>query len=115
MIPMKQIQDAVLDMGGRLTREEFTALCLAIYEVRRCQPVAPQMKAVWANVRRRMGKSSNAAVSKALERAVLTLFATGDAEVLSGYQRSWLFDRPKPNEFIRVVAQKLWDGQEERG
>lgn len=109
---MKRIQDAIFDMGGRQSGEGPGLLCMAIEEAMRCQPVMPQMKVIWADVKRRTGKDTAKAVSKALERAVHDLWLYGDRAVMATYRRSWLYDRPSPKEFISVVAGRLWDGVE---
>ncbi len=91
---MKDIQDAILDMGGRQSGEGTGLLCMAIEEARRHQPVMPQMKVIWNSLNRRVGKGSAKTVSKALERAVHDLWLYGDREVMATYRRSWLYDRP---------------------
>ena len=109
---MKDIQDAILDMGGRQSGEGTGLLCMAMEEARRYQPVMPQMKVIWNSLNRRVGKGSAKSISKALERAVRDLWLYGDREVMATYRRSWLYDRPGPKEFISVVAARLWDGVE---
>lgn len=108
---MKEIQNAILSMGGHQSRECHWLLCLAIYEAREQQPEMPQMKVIWAAVKKKAHKEKATAVSKALERAVADLWESGDRNVLGTYQRSWEYDKPSPKEFIRVVAQHLWDGR----
>ena len=105
---MKRIQEAILSIGGHQGRECYELLCMAIYEALKQQPVMPQMKEIWAAVKKKAYKEKATAVSKALERAVADLWEYGDREVLGTYQRSWGYDKPSPKEFIRVVAQRLW-------
>ena len=106
-------------MGGHQGREGYDLLCMAIDEALKQQPVMPQMKVIWAVVKKEAHKEKEAtAVPKALERAVADLWENGDRSVLGRYQRSWEYDKPAPKEFIRVVAQRLWDGEvaaEEKG
>lgn len=111
MIPVKNIQNVILEMGGHQGREGYDLLCMAIFVARKQQPIMPQMKEIWSEVKRMANKETTKAVSKALERAVADLWEDGYREVLSSYQRSWEYDRPAPKEFIRVVAQRLWDGR----
>lgn len=106
---MKTIHDTIRSFGGRLSPEGFSILCLAIYDARLCQPLVPQMKTIWADLRPQVHKSTSA-VAKALERAVFNLWVTGDRDVFASYQRSWCFEPPKPKEFVAVMAQALWDG-----
>lgn len=111
MIPMKQIQAAILEMYGGLSREEFSSLCYAIHEMQVHFPDLPQMKEICCSIKVKTHKSSVGAVSKCLERAIRHIFEYGDREVLGTYQRSWLYERPFPNQFIRTVAIRLLDEQ----
>lgn len=108
---MKEIQNAILKMGADLSGEEFSTLCLAIYEVRASFPEFPQMKEICADIRVRAHKTSPGAVAKSLERAVNRIFEYGDWQVLGTYQHAWLYEQPLPNQFIRTVAMRLWDGK----
>lgn len=108
---MKQIHSAILKMDADLSPEEFSALCLALYEIRASVPASPQMKVICANIKVKAHKTSSAAVSKNLERAVHRIFEHGDRQVLGSYQRSWLFEQPAPNKFIRIVALFLHNEQ----
>lgn len=112
MIFMKEIRSAILDMGGPQSGEGPGLLCVAIEEAQRYLPLMPQMKVIWTAVRRRTGKPTVWAVSKALERAVDDLWREGDREAMAVYRRAWLYDRPTPKEFIAVMAAHLWDGVE---
>ena len=107
---MKQVRSAVLSMDGHLSRGEFLTLCQAVYEVREQLPEVPQMKSVYADVKRNLGWGTAVSISKSIERAVRHLFERGDLSLLELYQRSWRFERPAPSEFIRVVALRLWLG-----
>ena len=104
---MKQIQDAILKMDADLTPEELSALCYALYEMRDAVPDSPQMKTICTNIKVKAHKKSTGSVSKNLERAVHRIFEHGDRQVLGSYQRSWLFEQPAPNKFIRIVALHL--------
>ncbi len=106
---MKTIHETIRSFNGHLSQEGFSILCLAIYDARLYQPLAPQMKSIWADIRPKTHKSVSA-IAKALERAVFNLWITGDRDVFASYQRSWGFEPPKPKEFILVMAQALWDG-----
>ncbi len=110
MIPVKEIQNAIQSMGGHQGQECYWLLCLAVYEAWKEQPRMPQMKEIWAAVKKEAQKETTTAVSKALERAVADLWENGDRKVLGTYQRSWEYEKPSPKDFIRVVAQHLWDG-----
>lgn len=109
---MKPIHNAILDIDAHLSNEEFNILCLAIQEYQRHLPCVPLMKEIEMDIKIRTGKRTSAAISKALERAVAHIFETGDLETLARYQKSWRYEKPFPNEFIRVVALRLWDGNE---
>jgi hypothetical protein len=111
MIPMKQIQAAILEMDGGLSREEFSSLCYAIHEMQIYSPNFPQMKEICFNVKVKAHKVSAGAVLKCLERATQHIFEHGDRAVLGTYQRSWLYEQPFPNQFIRTVAIRLLDEQ----
>ena len=108
---MERLQNAILEMDGDLTREEFTTLCLAIRELQAFLPVPPQMKVLCSLVQEKAHKRTAGAVTKNLERAVTHLFEHGDRDILGSYQRSWLFERLQPYQFIRTVAMRLWDGK----
>lgn len=110
MIPLKQIQNAILAMDAHLSPGEFSCLCYAIYQTRSLLPGAPQMKAIYSDVKAITNRDTSSSASKCVERAVRHLFERGDRNVLASYQASWRFERPFPNEFIRVVAIRLWDG-----
>ena len=111
MIFMKDIQDAILDMGGRQSGEGTGLLCMAIEEARRYQPVMPQMKVIWNSLNRRVGKGSAKSISKAWSgrSGACGCTATG---------RSWPptaaagSTTAPAKEFISVVAARLWDGVE---
>ena len=108
---MRQIQDAILKLDADLAPEELSTLCHALYEMREAAPDFPQMKAVCADIKRKVQKKSPGAVSKSLERAVHRIFEHGDRQVLGTYQRSWLYEQPAPNKFIRTVALYLHNEQ----
>jgi len=109
MIPVKEIQDVIMSMGGQPGKDRHWLLCLAIYEARERWPERLQMKEIWAQVQRKAGKNKATAVSKALDRAVADLWEKGDREVLAGYQRGWRYDKPSPKDFIYVAAEHLWN------
>ena len=113
MIPVEEIQNIIMSMGGRQSKECHWLLCLAIYEVRERWTERPQMKEIWAAVQKKAHKNKATAVSKALERAVADLFENGNRKVLYSYQRGWEYDEPTPKEFIYVVAEYLWNKHRE--
>lgn len=113
MIPMKEIQEAIMWMGGHQGRECYWLLCLAVYEARERWPERPQMKEIWVAVQQKAHKRTATAVSKGLERAVADLWKRGDRERMGIYQRSWEYEAPSPKEFIYVVAECLRERQRE--
>ena len=113
MIPVKEIQEVIVSMGGRLSKDCHWLLYLAIYEARERWLERPQMKEIWAAVQKKAHKNKATAVSKALERAVADLFENGNRKVLCSYRRGWGYDKPTPKEFIYVVAEYLWNKHRE--
>lgn len=111
MIPMKEIQDAIMSMGGQPSRECYWLLCLAVYEAKERWPEKPQMKEIWAAVQQKAHKRTATAVSKGLERAMADLWKRGNRETMGTYQRSWEYEAPSPKEFIYVMAEHLWAGR----
>ena len=75
---MKEIKKLVTELSGHRGRECYYILCLAVYVVLIAQPVEPQMKQVWAEVKVRAGKKSPKTVSKAISRAVSDIWENGE-------------------------------------
>ena len=113
MIPVKEIQEVIVSMWGRLSKDCHWLLCLAVYEARERWPERPQMKEIWAAVQKKTHKNKATAVSKALERAVADLYENGNREVMCSYQRRWEYERPEPKDFVYVVAEYLWNKRKE--
>lgn len=105
---MKEIKDLIMSIGGRLNKECYQILCLAIYYARGYEPVLPQMKVIWADICRDTHKPNTSAVSRALARAVTDIWENGDRALLASYRPGWGIDPPSPKEFIYVMANKLW-------
>lgn len=106
---MKQIQTALLEMDSLLSKGELITLSYAINEARSTLPYFLQMKEICLNVRDKTSMPSAGAVSRSLGRAVEHIFKYGDEAILVTYNRNWAHLRPRPNQFIRFVAIKLWD------
>ena len=107
MVPMDAIYRTVLAFDAHLSHKEFSCLCEAIYLTRAALPNPPPMKVLCADIRQQTGCRSAAAALRCVERAVVRIFERGDKERLATYQKSWLYEAPAPNEFIRVVACSL--------
>ena len=105
---MDAIYQAIHDFDAHLSSKEFSCLCSAIYFTRAALPNPPPMKSLCADIRQQTGCRTAAAVLRCVERAVARIFEQGDKARLASYQKSWFYEAPAPNEFIRVVACSLW-------
>lgn len=104
---MDAIYQAIYDFDAHLSSKEFSCLCSAIYFTRAALPNPPPMKVLCADIRQQTGCRTAAAALRCVERAVARIFERGNKEALASYQKSWLYEAPAPNEFIRVVACSL--------
>lgn len=108
---MKEIQDAIMSMGGQPSRECYWLLCLAVYEAEGA------MAGEAANERdlgssategtQAYGHSSFQRLGKSRGRFV----EAGNRETMGTYQRSWEHEAPSPKEFIYVMAEHFRAGR----
>ena len=104
---MDAIYQAIHDFDAHLSSKEFSCLCSAIYFTRAALPNPPPMKVLCADIRQQTGCRTAAAALRCVERAVARIFERGNKEALAFYQKSWCYEAPAPNEFIRVMACSL--------
>lgn len=101
---MDRICCAILDFDAHLPPKEFSCLCYAVYFVRATFPNTPDLKVICPDIKCQTGNRSPSAVLRCIERAVNKIFELGDKEILASYQKSWAFETPAPNEFVRTIA-----------
>ena len=107
---MKTIRQRIMELGGCPNKESFHILCLAILVAKQALPVEIQMKAIWAEVNKELTKRKKIpAISKAIERGVDDVFTYGERKMLAEYSKAWLYEQPKPKDFIIVIASSLPD------
>ena len=105
---MKEIKKLVTELSGHRGRECYYILCLAVYVVLIAQPVEPQMKQVWAEVKVRAGKKSPKTVSKAISRAVSDIWENGERHKLCEIFGRPVEEKPVPRDVVLVLAQSVW-------
>ena len=107
---MNTVERAILSIGGHPYRSCYRDLCFAIYIEMAHFPEPLQMKFIVAEVCRWTNKRSPKTVWRSIARAVEDLWDSGNMDVLCSYCPNWRWYRPKPQEFIFVVALGLKDG-----
>ncbi len=106
---MNTVEHAIMSIGGHPHRSCYRDLCWAIYVEMAQFPKPLQMKFIVAEVCERMNKDSPKTVWRSIARAVEDLWDSGDMEVLCSYCPNWRWYRPKPMEFIFIVALAMRD------
>ena len=105
---MDQIWNAVLAFDAHLSPKELACLCYAIHYVRSVLPNTLPMKEICFHVQQSLAMKSVSSVLRCIQRAVARVFAQGDSVILISYQKSWMYEVPAPNEFVRIMACRLW-------
>ena len=106
---MNAVERAIMSIGGHLYRSCYRDLCWAIYIAMVSFPEPLQMKFIVAEVCERTNKVSPKSVWRSIARAVEDLWDSGNQDILCTYCRNWRWYRPKPQEFIYVIAFVLKD------
>lgn len=109
---MCKIEEYIMLLGGHQYRSCYRDLCWAIYVVMESLPNSLQMKFIVAEVCDRTNKSSPQSVWRSVARAVEDLWMSDDKDALGAVQYRWRWYRPKPLEFIYVVAWNLWNEEQ---
>ena len=104
---MGKIEEYIMSLGGHQYRTCYRDLCWAIFIEMENMPDSLQMKFIAAEICERTHKRSPASVWRSVARAVEDLWASGDREALVALHNRWKWYRPKPQEFIYVIAWKL--------
>ena len=112
---MDNIENVIQSFGGHQYKVCYRDLCQAIAVEKEYQPDPPQMKAVIIEASRRAKKSSAKSMWRSVARAVEDLWDSGDRDELTAFQRCWRSYRPKPREFIEVVARRIWNEESRHG
>lgn len=106
---MDKIENVVRSFGGHQYRGCYRDLCQVIGVQKDYQPNPPKMKVVVVEACRRAKRSSPDTMWRSVARAVEDLWESGDLAALVTYYHSWSRYRPKPQEFIQIVARRVWD------
>ena len=101
---MNTVERAIMSIGGHPHRSCYRDLCWAIYVEMAHFPEPLQMKFIVAEVCEWSNNRSPKTVWRSIARAVEDLWDSGNTDVLYSYCRNWKWYRPKPQEFIFVVA-----------
>lgn len=107
---MKDVQNAIYSIVETRGKECYCILCHAIDIAIEYQPNVPKMQFICNEVRRRTGKRTNAAVSKALNRAAKDIWMNGRRRDLCAY---WIEEPPTAKELITLMSAKLWADRQE--
>ena len=106
---MAKIEDFIMSLGGHQYRRCYRDLCWAIYIELEHLPDSAQMKFIAAEICQRNKRCSHKSVWRSLARAVEDLWESGDLEAIYAIHGRWRTCRPKPQEFIYVVACRIRD------
>lgn len=106
---MNNVERTIMSIGGHPHRSCYRDLCWAIHVEMSHFPEPLQMKFIVAEVCEWTNNRSPKSVWRSIARAVEDLWNSGDMDVLCSYCHNWRWYRPKPQEFIFVVALALRD------
>ena len=106
---MNTAERTIMSIGGHPHRSCYRDLYWAIYVEMEHFPEPLQMKFIVAEVCERTKNRSPRTVRQSITRAVENLWDSGNTDVLCSYCLNWRCYRPKPQEFIFVVALLLRD------
>ena len=107
---MKDVQNAIYSIVETRGKECYCILCHAIDVAIAPQPQRPQMQVLCTEVRMRTGTRTNAAVSRALNRAAKDIWQNGRRRELRAY---WIEEVPTAKELISLISAKLWADRQE--
>ena len=105
---MDKIEAVLRSFGGHQYRVCYKDLYWVIYVEMDYQPNPPKMEAVVFEASRIAKRTSPRAMWRSVARAVEDLWDSGDLDALFAYQRCWMRYRPKPQEFVELVAWRIW-------
>ena len=105
MYNMKDVQNAIYSIVETRGKECYCILCHAIDVAIDHQPNMPKMHLICNEVRKRTGKRTNEAVSRALNRAAKDIWQNGRRRELRAY---WIEDPPTAKELISLISAKHW-------
>ena len=95
-------------LGGCPNKESFSILCHAIFAAKNALPEETEMTVIYACVNDRLARRKKlSAISGAIERGVHDVLTYADRDLLAKYSQSWLYELPKPKEFIFQIAASL--------
>ena len=100
MYNMKDIQNAIYSIVEARGKECYCILCHAIDVAIDHQPNMPKMHFICNEVRKRTGKRTNEAVSRALNRAAKDIWQNGRRRELRAY---WIEEPPTAKELICLL------------
>ena len=106
---MGKIEDVIRSFGGHQYKICYKDLCCVIAVEKDHQPNPPKMKVIVVEASQRARNRSPRSLWRSVARAVEDLWESGDLDALIAYQRCWQRYRPKPQEFVEVVAWRIWD------
>lgn len=106
MEQMSAIKELVTLLGGNRARHCYYVLCCAIYVALKHYPDEPRMRDICAEAAALFCLNADA-LPKALSRAVIDIWETGDRSALEKLFRRCLVERPTPKCVVLVAAQYL--------
>ena len=106
---MDRIESVFASFGGHQHRDCYKDLYNAISIEKEHQPRTPKMLELVSEVSLRTSKRAPRTIWRSLARAVEDLWDYGDKDALISYYHSWTRYRPKPQEFIKIIARYLWE------
>ena len=113
---MDKVEEVIRSFGGHQYRSCYKDLCWLIYVEMDYQPDPPKMKVVVVEAAsKRARKCSPDSLWRSVARAVEDLWDHGDLDALIAYQHCWKRYRPKPQEFVQVVAGRIWHEEMSNG
>lgn len=108
---MDRLESVFASFGGNQPRDCYKDLYQAISIEKEHQPRTPNMQELVSEVSTRTGKRTPQTVWRSLARAVKDLWDYGDKKTLISYYHFWTRYRPKPQEFIEIIAKYLWENE----
>ena len=108
---MGKIEEVIRSFGGHQYKICYKDLCCVIAVEKDRQPNPPKMKVIVVEASQRTQNRSPRSLWRSVARAVEDLWESGDLDALIAYQRY----RPKPQEFVEVVAWRIWDEETRNG
>lgn len=108
---MDRLESVFASFGENQHRDCYKDLYQAISIEKEYQPRTPNMQELVSEVSTRTGKRTPQTIWRSLARAVKDLWDYGDKKALISYYHFWTRYRPKPQEFIEIIARYLWENE----